>query len=202
VLGQINLFAPPVDAPLRDRVQIALCDLADVRSTLQHHHYLRRCRTGRQLNYLVSIDGVVDGVITFAYPMMSADVAGIPSDELVEFARLYLARNVPHTASCAIGQALRRVKPDWAQRFPDAKPVHLVVSWSDTEHHKGTVYKAANFRWLHRTKGQPHGNSATSKRGARAQHGDYGHDKDCWVYPLDKATDKVVAEYVALRGER
>ena len=145
---------------------------------------MHRCRTGRQINYAVLIDGMVDGVITFAYPMTSAPIAGVPSDELLEFARLYLHQNIPHTATCAIGKTLKRIKGDWMKLYPDAKVPSLIVSWSDTEYHKGTVYKAANFQWLRKTKGQPPGNSATSKRGARAQHGDYSHDKDCWIYLL------------------
>jgi hypothetical protein len=181
-------------------VKVERCELADVRSTLEHRHYLRRCRTGRQLNYTVTVDGVVDGVITFAYPMMSADVCGIPSDEIVEFARLFLASNIPHTASCAIGQALRRIRCDWATKFPDAKPLRLVVSWSDAEYHLGTVYKASNFTHLHRTHGAPHGNTAASKRGARTKHGDYNHDKDCWVYPLDNRTRKIIDGWVPVRG--
>jgi 5-methylcytosine-specific restriction endonuclease McrA len=44
------------------------------------------------------VDGQVDGVITFAYPMMSVPLLGVPSDELAEFARMYLHNNIPHTA--------------------------------------------------------------------------------------------------------
>jgi len=184
VLGQTNLFPPPVAAKLRDRVSVEPCALADVVSTLRHKHYLGRARVGRQLNYLVLIDGTVDGVITFAYPMMSAEINGCKSDEIVEFARLFLASNIPHTASCAIGKTIRRIKQDWAREFPDAKPVRAVVSWSDSEYHVGTVYKAANFTWLKKT-GKPGGrNQSTSKRGARPAHDDFKHEKDCWWYAL------------------
>ena len=184
MIGQTSLFAPEPHLPLRKRVQVERCELRDVANVLRQLHYLKRTRTGRQLNYLIYVDGVVDGVITYAYPMMSADLAGVPSDELVEFARLFLKSNIPHTASCAIGKSLRRLAKDWAASFPDAKPLRLVVSWSDTEYHVGTVYKAANFKWLRRSKGVAPGNTAGSKRGARDKHADYSHDKDCWVYWL------------------
>lgn len=184
MLGQISLFRPSETLPLKKRVQVEIIQLEQARYMLENFHYLHRARVGRQINYAVMIDGVCDGVITYAYPMMSADLAGVPSDELIEFARMYLHQNIPHSATCAIGKTLRRVKNDWMRLFPDSKPPRLVVSWSDTEYHKGTIYKAANFKWLRRTHGQPPGNKAGSKRGARVQHGDYSHDKDCWIYHI------------------
>lgn len=184
MIGQLTLDAPPCEAKLRDRVAVHLVPLSSARQAFVKFHYLHRARTGRQLNYAVLVDGVVDGFITYAYPMMSADLCGVPSDEVLEFARMYLHSNIPHTASCAIGKTLRRIKADWQTLFPEAKRPRIVVSWSDTTQHAGTIYKAANFVWLRRTKGQPPGNKVGSKRGARKQHGDYSHDKDCWVYWL------------------
>ena len=182
MIGQMSIFAPDKALPLRQRVTVELITTAEARHTLEKLHYLHRARVGRQLNYAVFIDGVVDGVITYAYPMLSVALDGVPSDELLEFARLFLVQNIPHTASCAIGKTLKRVRQDWKLMFPDAKTPQLIVSWSDTEYHKGTVYKASNFVWLRRSRGQPPGNRATSKRGCRVAHGDYSHDKDCWIY--------------------
>lgn len=182
MLGQISLFTPT--GKLKNRIQLQVVELYQVRKILENRHYLGRTRTGRQINYAVLIDGVVDGVITFAYPMMSAPLNGVPADELLEFARLYLASNIPHSASCAIGKSLKRIRADWALKFPDAKPVQMVVSWSDTTRHTGTVYKAANFTWLRRGRIAGGRNTATSKRGARPDHSDYKHDKDCWIYML------------------
>ena len=183
MLGQKSLFYTP-KAKLKNRIILQPVEVADIRRILETRHYLKRARTGRQLNYAVLIDGIVDGVITYAYPMMSAPLEGVPSDELLEFARLYLASNIPHSASCAIGKSLRLITTDWALRFPDAKPVKLVVSWSDTTSLTGTIYKAANFQWLRRSPAAHHGNASTSKRGARKSHDDYNHDKDCWIYWL------------------
>ena len=47
------------------------------------------------------------------------------------------------------------------------------MSWSDSEVHKGTIYKAANFEWVKRTKGKPHGNKPNIKRGARKHTDNY-----------------------------
>jgi hypothetical protein len=193
-LGQASLFPPDRELPLRKRVEVVRPRAGQARYILQKYHYLHRARTGRQLNYEVRIDGVTDGVITYAYPMMSASLCDVSSDELVEFARLYLHSNIPHTASCAVGKSLRVIEKDWSGAFPTAKPLKLVVSWSDTEYHQGTIYKAANFDWLRRSKGKPPGNTGTSVRGAREKHGDYSHEKDCWVYWLDGKLKKAWGE--------
>lgn len=184
MIGQMSLIDLPTSSKLKNRVQIQKVELKQVRKILENYHYLHRVRTGRQINYAVLIDGVVDGVITYAYPMMSASIENVPSDEVLEFARLYLHSNIPHSASCAIGKSLQRIKKDWMTLFPDAKTVKLIVSWSDTTRHQGTIYKAANFQWLRRSPGATHGNAATSKRGKRDKHDDYKNDKDCWIYWL------------------
>lgn len=198
MIGQRVMFQPEGDLPLRKRVTVQRVELEQARCMLQQFHYLHRTRVGRQINYAVMIDGVIDGVITYAYPMMSSPLLGVPSDELVEFARLYLHSNIPHTATCAIGQTIRRIKEDWAVSFPDAKPIRLVVSWSDTTRHKGTIYKAANFQWVRKTKGAMVGDRnkrpAKTKEhgfvGARPRNSDYLRIKDCWVYWLEKPPEK------------
>lgn len=188
MLGQTSLFTPDPTLPLRRRVEVAIISTADARYTLERFHYLHRTRVGRQINYAVLIDGIVDGVITYAYPMVSHPITDVPSDEILEFARLFLYSNIPHTATCAIGKTIKRVKADWMRLYPDAKPPRLVVSWSDTTRHKGTIYKAANFTWLRKSVGGPWGKQqrepGSSKRGERMRHTDYYHEKDCWIYSL------------------
>jgi hypothetical protein len=186
MLGQISLFAPDKQLPLRRRVSLEQIAVADARYMLEKFHYLHRTRVGRQINYAVLIDGQVDGVITYAYPMMSLPIAGVPSDELLEFARLYLHQNIPHSATCAIGKSLKRIQRDWMREFPDAKLPRLIVSWSDTTRHKGTIYKAANFEWLRKTKGYQNWNTKNSKRGNRKKYDDIINIKDCWIYRLIK----------------
>jgi hypothetical protein len=186
MLGQMSLIPPDVTLPLRQRVTVEIITLHQAREALEQFHYLHRVRTGRQINYAVLIDGVVDGVVTYAYPMMSAPLDGVPADELLEFARLFLQSNIPHTATCAIGKTIKRVAADWARLYPDAKPLRLVVSWSDTEYHKGTIYKAANFRWLRKSPGGTAGGMTPGNHNRiRTKHTDYGHMKDCWIYRLD-----------------
>lgn len=186
MIGQASLFPPDVSLPLRKRVEVQLISVADARYTLEQLHYLRRCRTGRQLNYAVLIDGVVDGVITIAYPSGAITLLGLAPGEFVEFARLFLASNIPHSASCAIGKVMRRLAGDWLAAFPNATPPRLVVSWSDREYHKGTIYKAANFQWIKESPGAAAGGLRRGHKrwGERGRYADLGHIKDCWVYWL------------------
>lgn len=186
MIGQQSLFVPDHNLPLRQRVTVEIITVAQARFTLEQFHYLHRCRTGRQINYAVLIDGVVDGVITMAYPSGAMTLLGLQPGEFVEFARLYLAQNIPHSASCAIGKVLRRFCGDWMRLFPDAKMPRLVVSWSDREYHKGTIYKAANFQWLRESPGAAAGGLRRGKKrwGERGRYADLGHVKDCWIYWL------------------
>lgn len=179
MLGQMTMFAPDASLPLRQRVSVELITAAEARYTLEKFHYLHRARTGRQLNYAVSIDGTVDGVITYALPMVIGSIAGISTLEIIEFARLYLAQNIPHSATCAIGKSLKRIRADWARAFPSAPLPLAVVSWSDTTYHKGTIYKAANFEFLHRSKPTQKGKGAWPRSVIRS---DFEHTKDCWIY--------------------
>jgi hypothetical protein len=186
MLGQASLFAPDKSLPLRKRVTVERITVAQARYTLENFHYLHRTRTGRQINYAVLIDGVVDGVITMAYPTGGLPFLGLNPGEFVEFARLYLHSNIPHSATCAIGKVLRRFTKDWESLFPDALKVQLIVSYSDREYHKGTIYKAANFEWLKESKGAAAGGLRRGNKrwGERGRYSDLGHIKDCWVYWL------------------
>lgn len=157
--------------------------LAEARPILDYH-YLHRARVGRQINYAVLIDDTVDGVITYAYPMISTPILEVPSDEILEFARLYLFSNIPHTATCAIAKSLRAIKNDWTTKYPTSKEPRLVVSWSDKSMFKGTVYKAANFTLIGQTQ-KPRRTTIVRKTGftgARGSYSDYKNIKDCWVY--------------------
>ncbi len=186
MIGQGALFVPDASLPLRRRVEVEIITIAQARYALENFHYLHRCRTGRQINYAVLIDGVVDGVITMAYPSGAMTLLGLQPGEFVEFARLYLQHNIPHSATCAIGKVLRRFRADWLRLFPDAKPLQLVVSWSDQTIHKGTIYKAVNFTRLRESPGAMAGGLRRGHKrwGERSRTADLGHTKDCWVYWL------------------
>jgi len=186
MIGQIDMFHESSDLPLRKRVSLQIVTTATVRSALVKYHYLHRARTGRQLNYEVSIDGVVDGVITFAYPMMSAPVNGVPSDEMVEFARLYLHSNIPHSASCAAGRHSSESRRIGRKRFRHQNQYEWLYR-GPTQHVTWALsIKPPILSMMELVEGGVHGNSEISKRGARVAHDDYKHSKDRWIYMLDR----------------
>ena len=80
---------------------------------------------------------------------------------------------VPHLASHVLGQAIRRLPTDWAARC-GVRPV-LVETFIDPRQHRGTCYRAANWRMVGRTTGR--GRQDRTRKAIRAV-------KEVWVYPL------------------
>lgn len=80
---------------------------------------------------------------------------------------------VPNLASHVLGLAVRRLARDWQARYGEAPA--LVETFVDGARHRGTCYRAANWRCLGQTQGR---GRQDRKRTAR------GGIKDIWVYPL------------------
>jgi hypothetical protein len=59
---------------------------------------------------------------------------------------------VPHLASHILAVVMRRIKKDWMYKY--AHPVHLVETFVERDHFKGTCYKAANWISIGKTKGR------------------------------------------------
>ena len=182
MLNQYGLF-PPTGGKLKNRLQLIGVTVQQSRYILENCHYLGRVRVGRQINYAVMIDGLCDGVITYAYPFTTSTISGVLPGEVVEFARLYLLSNIEHSASCAVGKSLRRIKNDWSYKYKDAKELKLVVSWSDTTRHKGTIYKASNFIYDGSKKVNPRRHLGGVWKN-RKDNSDYHNKKDRWLYWL------------------
>lgn len=183
-----------------DNCNIELCPLSDVRALYENGHYLRRVRVGRQLNYAIDIDGRLAGAICYALPMMRTGYLGLSSNEMIEFARLFLVRNAPGLAVFSIAHTLRRVKNDWLTMYPLAPSPRLVVSYHDTALHSGTVYKAANFYFYRLTRPRKRGPNRYVKdrvgnsgfEGARSYTVEDSRVKGTWLYPLDKRMRRVL----------
>jgi hypothetical protein len=59
---------------------------------------------------------------------------------------------VPNLASHALGLAIRRLRPDWKQRY-GYEPL-VVETFVEEEQHQGTCYRAANWKEVGRTQGR------------------------------------------------
>lgn len=181
-----------------DNFTVDLVELKAVRRLYEDGHYLHRARVGRQLNYAIRRRGEIVGAICYALPMMRTGYFGLSSNQMLEFARLYLVENIGGLAVWAIAQTLRRVAKDWNQRFGEAPAPQIVVSWHDTVRHHGTVYKASNFRFYKLTKPRKRGPSkyGANFAGARTYTQDDAHIKGTWVYPLSKAARVLMPNYI------
>lgn len=82
---------------------------------------------------------------------------------------------IKNLASKALSLAARQIQEDWLREFCYA-PV-LLETFVDSEHFKGTCYKAANWVCLGKTKGQGRTFKSDSPLLSR---------KDIYVYPLQK----------------
>jgi hypothetical protein len=82
---------------------------------------------------------------------------------------------VRNLASCALGQAVRRIQGDWLEHYLYA-PV-LLETFIDSAHYRGTSYRAANWQKIGVTKG----------RGRQdRQHEGLSTPREIYAYPLDK----------------
>lgn len=187
----------------KTRYRLVHVPLSEVRALWVDGHYLGRARVGRQVNYAVKDlkTGLTVGAICYALPMMKLGYFGYRSTQMVELARLYLVDNVPNLAVWTIGTSLRLIPKDWRRLFPTADVPEVAVSWHDTVRHKGTIYRAANFRFYKLTKPRKRGPSRGSKGVQFAGTGTYtqddAHAKGTWVYPLTPAAQQVIQPFLA-----
>lgn len=140
------------------------------------HHYLhapvdKRCKP---VAYIVTLQQERVGCLIFGRPESTAcypwygsvrDVqtgrARLSRWELINLARVWLdpivqrggARFVPNAATYVIAQALGRIVADYLMLNPPVfldEPWHLreCLSYCDIQYHRGTLYRAANFRFV------------------------------------------------------
>lgn len=180
----------------RNRISLQIANLKEATKVIVENHYLHRGRTMAQLPYWVVLDDKRVGVMLFAYPRMSAKFQGYGPMNLLELARMWIDPTVQgltttdrhgqeHTfsvVSCAVGKALRRVRQDWHVKYPNLPDVYAIVSWADTVHHEGTIYRAANFREVGRSGGALHGKARRPNGGRDQANPDYLHDKLAFLY--------------------
>jgi len=80
---------------------------------------------------------------------------------------------VPDLGSWILGQAAGRIGPDWQAKY--GHPVVLLETFVEQQRFRGTVYRAANWQWVGRTRGRTRQDRHTCIQVAA---------KDIYVYPL------------------
>ena len=221
--GHYPDFAPN-HGKLSKRLTLQVANLKQATRVIVYHHYLHRGRTMAQLAYWILIDDVQVGVILFSLPRLSVPLDGIPPMNVLELARLWLSPDVQghhvqdsqgeqhavSTATCAVGKALRAIRRDWCRRYPSMPDIYAVVSWADTVHHEGTIYRAANFVETGSSGGNMHGNRRRANGGRDQWNLDYAHVKTRFLYkypaPLtdrqkEQRLERATAKQLRLLGE-
>jgi hypothetical protein len=181
------------------RVSLTVADLKQATRIIVKYHYLHRGRTMAQLPYWINVDDVAVGVILYSLPRLSVPLDGVQPMNILELARVWISPDVQggevvgsdgrsHSfslATCAVGKTLRAVRQDWFRKYPHMPDIHAVVSWADTVHHEGTIYRAANFVESGVSGGAMHGNRVRPNGGRDQWNTDYAHVKTRFLYRFD-----------------
>lgn len=186
---------------LRDRITLEVAPLRDATSFIVEHHYLHRGRTMAQLPYWILVDGSREGVVLFALPRLSTTYQGYHPMRLLELARLWVSPEAQRPSSagsdgtihangvagCAVAAALRRIRDDWARKYPAMPRPSACVAWADLTLHTGTIYKATNFEFV--GVGGGRGPGKWKERGSQRVHRDYLHPKAAFLYRWEAAPE-------------
>jgi hypothetical protein len=193
--GRYADFDPRVGG-VSGRLSIEIADLKMATRVIVYHHYLHRGRTMAQLPYWVRVDGVLVGVVLYALPRLSVPLDGFGPMNILELARMWISPDLQNrrvvdsrgrdhsvaVSSAAVGKTLRVVRQDWFRKYPGLPDIYAVVSWADTVHHEGTVYRAANFSEQGRSGGTMHGSRTRHNGGRDQMNPDYSHVKTRFLY--------------------
>lgn len=203
----------PSAGKLSTRLTLHEANLREATRIIVHYHYLHRGRTMAQLPYWIVVDGVSIGVLLFALPRISATLYDIRPMNLLELARLWISPDVQgrvvrdsngkaHSltvASAAVGKALRVVRQDWYRKYPNLPDVRAIVSWADTVHHEGVIYRAANFKLMGQGGGSLHGNTRRPNGGRDQTNPDYKHVKSVFLYRFDSPLRSCEKRHIDLK---
>jgi len=213
--GRYSNFDPN-KGNLRDRLNLKIANLKEATRIIVVYHYLHRGRTMAQLPYWIIIDDKPVGVVLFAYPRISVPLYDIQPLNMLELARLWISPDVQDrkykskegahhafsVASCALGQAIKRIQVDWYQKYPNSPHVNAIVSWADDEHHEGTVYRATNFEPRKKSGGSLHGSRKRNNGGNDQKNADYLNVKTLWWYQFKRELTQHQKRHIQISDEK
>jgi hypothetical protein len=156
---------------------------------LSRHHYLGYSRpVGEHLKYLVVAGTRPIACLGWSSAPRQLNLrdqfVGAPKEayrhhlHLIAYNSRYLILpwiKVPYLASHLLSRIIRRISADWQDLYHH--PIHLLESFVDIEHFRGTCYRAANWTCVGRSVG----------RGTKSKSGPpVCSIKELWVYPLSQ----------------
>ena len=158
---------------------------------VDRHHYLGFKRfAGRGLRYIVEWRGqwlALAGWQSGAFKSRHRD-RWVGWKRELRYRRLHLIGNntrfvilsrpgvFPHLASLALAAMTRRLSQDWQAAY--GHPLLIAESFVDPAHFQGTLYQAANWRYLGNTRGFARHNGRYTDP--------HGKPKRLYVYPLQR----------------
>lgn len=158
------------------------------RCLLSHYHFLGyRNTVGENMRYLVRshqgeplaclLFGAAawqlaarDEFIDWSAEQRAANLAQVTNNS--RFLVLPWVR-VPHLASHVLSRVAKRVSEDWMVKY--GHPLYLLETFVETERHRGTCYRAANWVRVGQSTGRTRNDRYTTIRTPR---------KDIYLYPL------------------
>lgn len=167
---------------------ISKCDEPRYRSLMAGHHYLGDLpKIGHTLWYVVTYEESWVALLSFSASALKCKVRDqwIGWDFRNQYGRLKLVANnsrflilpgwhYPNLASKVLSLCQKRIGSDWQKRFK--QPLLLLETFVDPSRFHGTIYRAANWRCLGKTRGFRRTTEGYSKQSES--------QKLVFVYPL------------------
>lgn len=133
-----NESAEQFDSEWRKKSAVEKCSVSELDSYIRAH-YLGKRPAIVMLALKMTVEGVPAGMVIYAMPPREADKRY--GGKTWELARLYLLDEIPSNAETwLIGKSVRYIK----QHHKEVK--HLLSYADPSAGHRGTIYKAANWR--------------------------------------------------------
>lgn len=130
-----------VEIPKRD-TKIMACDLKPAAKIIKANHYSKSiAAVPSHINLLVYYQEAVHGALMLGKGINPTTKHS--TGEVVDFDRMWLSDDMPHCSETVVLGALNTYL---RARYPN---IRFIRSWSDTgEGNMGTIYKAANYRYV------------------------------------------------------
>jgi len=140
---------------MKSDFSIQLIDKRSCEFLLHHHHYLSKQSKGFKSGYnfgLIYNDEIVGVCIFTGFPVpeLSKSIFGLDRKDqkgFFELSRLCLdpviQKNEHNIASWFVSRCINQIRK--------LTTVRCILSYADDDHHKGTIYRACNFKYYGKT---------------------------------------------------